>query len=68
MDILNADHQLKSETTSKRSRTQCEQEEADMAFHFIAYVTALGRVWKFDGLERQPQVLGMVSVAHSSTF
>ncbi|OJK00616.1 hypothetical protein ASPACDRAFT_1867590 [Aspergillus aculeatus ATCC 16872] len=58
MDILNADHQLKSETTSKRSRTQCEQEEADMAFHFIAYVTALGKVWKFDGLERQPQVLG----------
>ncbi|PYH41140.1 ubiquitin C-terminal hydrolase 37 [Aspergillus saccharolyticus JOP 1030-1] len=58
MDILNADHQLKTETTSKRSRNQVDQKDLDTIYHFIAYVAALGRVWKFDGLERQPQVLG----------
>ncbi|RAL08419.1 ubiquitin C-terminal hydrolase 37 [Aspergillus homomorphus CBS 101889] len=58
MDLLKADHQLKAETAFRRSRTRHEQEDLDTAFHFIAYVAALGKVWKFDGLERQPQVLG----------
>ena len=60
MDILNSDLCLKNEATassrSKRQRNQDNVEEA--AFHFIAFVPALGRVWKFDGLERQPQELG----------
>ncbi|PLB51747.1 cysteine proteinase [Aspergillus steynii IBT 23096] len=61
MDILNSDLLLKSEATSKRSRsTRHAQDEAetDAGFHFIAFVPALGTVWKFDGLERQPQALG----------
>ncbi|KAE8414692.1 ubiquitin carboxyl-terminal hydrolase [Aspergillus pseudocaelatus] len=49
MDMLNSDFQLKHEATSRRSRSR---------FHFIAFVPALGKVWKFDGLERQPQALG----------
>jgi ubiquitin carboxyl-terminal hydrolase L5 len=61
MDILNSDLQLKVEATSKRSRSgnnRHDEFEPDAGFHFIAFVPALGKVWKFDGLERQPQALG----------
>lgn len=58
MDILNADLQLKSEASSrKRSKSQVG-EDSDSSFHFIAFVPAIGQVWKFDGLERQPQAIG----------
>ncbi|KAF7161682.1 hypothetical protein CNMCM6106_008835 [Aspergillus hiratsukae] len=60
MDILNSDLQLKMEATSKRSRSgknRHDEFENDAGFHFIAFVPALGKVWKFDGLERQPQAL-----------
>lgn len=59
--MLNSDLQLKNEATSRRSRqNKCARDEyeADAGFHFIAYVPAMGKVWKFDGLERQPQTLG----------
>jgi ubiquitin carboxyl-terminal hydrolase L5 len=62
MDILNSDLQLKYEAQSKRNwskKSGREDHEADAGFHFIAFVPALGRVWKFDGLERQPQALGV---------
>ncbi|THC89269.1 hypothetical protein EYZ11_011289 [Aspergillus tanneri] len=61
MDMLNSDLLLKYEATSKRSRLgKYTQDENEMhaGFHFIAFVPALGTVWKFDGLERQPQALG----------
>jgi ubiquitin carboxyl-terminal hydrolase L5 len=61
MDMLNSDLQLKYEAASKRNRSKKsshEEHEADAGFHFIAFVPALGKVWKFDGLERQPQALG----------
>ncbi|EAW09149.1 ubiquitin C-terminal hydrolase 37 [Aspergillus clavatus NRRL 1] len=61
MDMLNSDLQLKTEATSKRSRTgktRRDDYESDAGFHFIAFVPALGKIWKFDGLERQPQALG----------
>ncbi|KAL2862914.1 ubiquitin C-terminal hydrolase 37 [Aspergillus lucknowensis] len=61
MDILNSDLHLKHEATSKRNRSKKrgrDEGEADAGFHFIAFVPALGKVWKFDGLERQPQALG----------
>lgn len=63
MDILNTDLQLKNEATAPRKyRSKKQQEEsADAAFHFIAFVPALGQIWKFDGLERQPQNLGLLS-------
>ena len=58
MDILNADLQLKEEATSKKRPKGREFHEADTAFHFIAFMPAMGQVWKLDGLERQPQSLG----------
>ncbi|GKZ29683.1 hypothetical protein AbraIFM66950_006085 [Aspergillus brasiliensis] len=61
MDMLSSDYQLKAEATFKRSRPVKKNpadDRADAGFHFIAFVPALDRVWKFDGLERQPQALG----------
>ena len=61
MDILNSDLQLKHEAKSRRSRSSKgmhDETDIDAGFHFIAFVPALGKVWKFDGLERQPQALG----------
>jgi ubiquitin carboxyl-terminal hydrolase L5 len=61
MDMLNSDLHLKNEATSRRSRSKKggrEENDDDAGFHFIAFVPALGKVWKFDGLERQPQALG----------
>ncbi|EHA20126.1 hypothetical protein ASPNIDRAFT_178797 [Aspergillus niger ATCC 1015] len=51
--------------TSKRSRpvkNKPADNKADASFHFIAFVPALGKVWKFDGLERQPQALDWLSL------
>ncbi|KAL2009263.1 hypothetical protein VTN00DRAFT_7457 [Thermoascus crustaceus] len=65
MDMLNSDLQLKNEATSKRSRLAKKSQDyndTEAGFHFIAFVPAMGRVWKFDGLERQPQGLGQCSV------
>ncbi|RAL06315.1 ubiquitin C-terminal hydrolase 37 [Aspergillus ibericus CBS 121593] len=64
MDMLGSDFQLKAEATSKRSRSakiKHADDETNAGFHFIAFVPALGKVWKFDGLERQPQALGSCS-------
>jgi ubiquitin carboxyl-terminal hydrolase L5 len=62
MDVLNIDLQLKSEATRKKSKAKqniSAYDESEAGFHFIAFVPAKGRVWKFDGLERQPQSLGV---------
>lgn len=63
MDMLNSDLHLKREATSKKYRsgktkTGRDANDSDASFHFIAFVPAMGKVWKFDGLERQPQTLG----------
>lgn len=58
MDILNADLQLKSEATSQKRYKGQDAGDSDATFHFIAFMPAMGQVWKFDGLERQPQSLG----------
>ena len=61
MDVLNTDLQLKNEASQKRPRTNKKSlanDESEAGFHFIAFVPVEGRVWKFDGLERQPQSLG----------
>lgn len=61
MDILNTDLQLCWEAQSKqRSKSQVSN-ESDSGFHFIAFMPAMDQVWKFDGLERQPQALGQYS-------
>ncbi|KAJ5633012.1 hypothetical protein N7490_009351 [Penicillium lividum] len=61
MDILNADLQLKSEATSKKRYKGQDITDSDATFHFIAFMPVMGQVWKFDGLERQPQSLGECS-------
>lgn len=60
MDIFNSDLQLKDEATRKTPNNQEDEDStsSEAGFHFIAFVPAKGRVWKFDGLERQPQDLG----------
>lgn len=72
MDMLNADLALENEyddrkkpkrklqdTKTRGNKTsQQVDEDADGAFHFIAYVPIYGEVWKLDGLDRQPQNLG----------
>ncbi|EFR02774.1 ubiquitin carboxyl-terminal hydrolase [Nannizzia gypsea CBS 118893] len=57
MDILNTDLLLKNQQGRKAKGNQ-EPDKSEAGFHFIAFVKAKGRVWKFDGLERQPQSLG----------
>ncbi|OAL71706.1 hypothetical protein A7D00_3735 [Trichophyton violaceum] len=57
MDILNTDMLLKNQQKWKARGNQ-ELDESEAGFHFIAFVKAKERVWKFDGLERQPQSLG----------
>jgi ubiquitin carboxyl-terminal hydrolase L5 len=66
MDILNSDLQLKNEATRRTPKTQKDDDSSssEAGFHFIAFVPARGRVWKFDGLERQPQDLGEFGVLY----
>ncbi|RJE26656.1 ubiquitin carboxyl-terminal hydrolase [Aspergillus sclerotialis] len=63
MDILNSDLHLRNETTARRSHSSKGNRDSDNdgGFHFIAFVPVEGKVWKFDGLERQPQALGEYS-------
>lgn len=60
MDILNSDLQLQveSKTRKKASQSQDNDDDDDSSFHFIAFMPVMGQVWKFDGLERQPQSIG----------
>lgn len=62
--MFNADLQLKNDTRSKKQsqsskKNKHDAQDDDGSFHFIAFVPVEGTVWKFDGLERQPQALGM---------
>lgn len=69
MDILNGDLQLKNEAEAKkrgRERTSSAEDESIAGFHFVAFVPIDGKVWKLDGLERQPQNLGWSSLSWSN--
>ena len=60
--MLNADLYLKNQATSKKKNKKTAQQDDDddddASFHFIAFVPIQGKVWKLDGLERQPQCIG----------
>jgi ubiquitin carboxyl-terminal hydrolase L5 len=61
MDMLNSDLFLSNDVTSKaklpgKTGKNVEQEQA--GFHFISLVPIDGKLWKLDGLERQPMNLG----------
>jgi ubiquitin carboxyl-terminal hydrolase L5 len=69
MDLLNSALQLKIDATQRKSKAIKGNQvfdESEAGFHFIAFVPAKGRVWKFDGLERQPQNLGILLLAAGS--
>ena len=59
--MLNADLYLKNEAESKRAKSKQGKVEGEdeSGFHFIAFVPIQDQVWKLDGLERQPQILGI---------
>lgn len=59
MDMLNADLQLKNDASPRKKSKPKGSDEDDAGFHFIAFVPVQGKVWKLDGLQRQPQSLGM---------
>lgn len=60
MDMLNGDLQLKNDAGARKNRkgAKSEADDSDAGYHFIAFVPIDGKVWKLDGLERQPQNLG----------
>ncbi|KAL9123216.1 MAG: hypothetical protein Q9187_000233 [Circinaria calcarea] len=61
IDMLNGDLFLKNGATAGRrskKKSQGKNDSSDTSFHFIAFVPIDGKVWKLDGLERQPQSIG----------
>ena len=42
-------------------KTKKKKDEDEPGFHYIAYVPINGVVWRLDGLQRQPENLGMLS-------
>ncbi|KAF2086290.1 ubiquitin carboxyl-terminal hydrolase [Saccharata proteae CBS 121410] len=62
IDMMNIDLGMKDEFESSNTRaakkSQKKGNDADAAFHFIAFMPIDGDVWKLDGLDRQPQKLG----------
>jgi len=75
MDMLNIDLALENEfddrrkpkkktcdpSGSKKRETVTDEDYLDdnAAFHFIAYIPINNEVWKLDGLDRQPEKLGL---------
>ena len=59
--MLNSDLYLKNQAEVKKKRKKMavqDGDDDDVSFHFIAFVPIEGKVWKLDGLERQPQCIG----------
>lgn len=64
--MLNIDLQLKNDATLKKGKARrgaTPDDDSENAFHFIAFVPVAGKVWKLDGLERQPRSLGKSNLA-----
>ncbi|KAI4142180.1 MAG: hypothetical protein L6R39_005058 [Caloplaca ligustica] len=61
MDMLNADLQLKNEATSRKKSKAKTSDDEEAGFHFIAFVPVGQKVWKLDGLQRQPEDLGAIT-------
>ncbi|KAG8529259.1 uncharacterized protein KY384_005894 [Bacidia gigantensis] len=55
MDMLNADLLLKNQATKKGQSSADDNGES--GFHFIAFMPVDDKLWKLDGLERQPMCL-----------
>ena len=62
--MLNADLLLKNEVASKKKgkKRKADEDDREAAFHFVAFMTVKDKLWKLDGLERQPMCLGRPTV------
>jgi ubiquitin carboxyl-terminal hydrolase L5 len=61
MDMLISDQHLKSQfKDSKKSKKSKNVDDDEVGFHYIAFLPIHGKLWKLDGLERQPQDLGKI--------
>ena len=60
MDMLNADLLLKNDAAANINfqKRKVDESENESGFHFIAFMPIDGKLWKLDGLERQPMCLG----------
>ena len=69
-DVKAAKQKRASKKKSKsRKKTQAvNEDEEENGFHFIAYVPAHGSVWKMDGMEAQPENLGIIHSSAVSTL
>lgn len=56
--MLNIDLLLKDDTRKKRNCTDGEDDDSEAGFHFVAFIPIKDRLWKLDGLDRQPSCLG----------
>ena len=66
LDMLNIDILMKNNTVAKNKSKKdqsCQEDDSETAFHFIAYMPIAENIWKFDGLQRQPQRLGKLTDA-----
>ena len=63
MDMLDCDMKMRQDFNDAKKRRKraaaMADDDVEASFHFIAYVPVEGTVWKLDGLERQPQSIGM---------
>jgi ubiquitin carboxyl-terminal hydrolase L5 len=72
MDMLNADLFLSNDVTSKNlkiklpGKTAGNIDHEQAGFHFISFVPIDGKLWKLDGLERQPMNLGEADLSFTN--
>lgn len=46
--------------TKRKKQKQTYEEEEENGFHFVAYISAHGNVWKLDGLRAEPRLVGPI--------
>lgn len=60
MDMLISDLAMENCFNSRRSaKSKANDDDDTSALHFTAFVPINGEVWKLDGLDRQPENLGL---------
>lgn len=47
--------------TKRRKPKQTFEDEEENGFHFVAYVSAHGNVWKLDGMQAEPGHVGLIN-------
>ncbi|KAK5942732.1 hypothetical protein PMZ80_005298 [Knufia obscura] len=52
--------------TQRKKKTAAADEDEENGFHFVAYVPAQANVWKLDGMQAHPRLLG--PIGHDQTW